>query len=191
MGPTTTGFSVPTSEQSVSSNDTIVSSGVLSSIVLPAPTKKLRSATAHPGALTSQDGAPAVPAIAITTPIVDLTTVSQQVIHSSSSSVSASSAASRQLRGETARAKLKLAKALALVAEAEYEVKRADEDIAAGSQAGTVGRLDDVLSEAGSITTPDLLSDGAPRVPLTPHTRRITILWSVRSHYGIGSGTFG
>ena len=166
MGPTTTGFSVPTSEQSVSSHDTVVSSGAPSSIVLPAPTKKLRSATAHPGALTSQDGAPAVPAIAITTPVVDLTETRFN-IHSSSSSASASSAASRHLRGETARAKLKMAQALALVAEAEYEVKRADEDIAAGSQAGTIGRLDDVLSEAGSITTPDLLSDGALRAPPT------------------------
>ena len=167
MGPTTTGFSVPTSEQSVSSHDTVVSSGAPSTIVLPAPTKRPRPATAHPGVLTSQDGAPAVPAIVATTTLVDLTE-SRFNIHSSSSSASASSAASRHLRGETARAKLKMAQALALVAEAEYEVKRADEDIAAGSQAGTIGRLDDVLSEAGSITTPDLLSDGAPRVPLTP-----------------------
>ena len=69
---------------------------------------------------------------------------------SSSSSVSTTSAASRQRRADIARAKRELA-------EARLEELQADLELAAGSQAGSVGRrLEDVQSEVGSTRQDDL-----------------------------------
>ena len=129
-------------------------------------TKKLKSTASHPGASSTQVGSPADPALVVTTQNVELPTASQ-LIHSSSSSISAASAASRQRRADLARAKLELAKARTLEAEALLEVCLADDEVAAGSQAGTVGRLEYVQSEVGSTSTPDLHTDGALRAPPT------------------------
>ena len=105
-------------------------------------------------------------ALVVTTKNVELHTASQSIL-SSSSSASATSAASRLRRADLARAKLELAKARTQEAEALLEVCLADDEVAVGSQTGTVGRLEDVQSEVGSTSTPDLLTDGALRAPPT------------------------
>ncbi len=185
MEPYTTGFSVPTSEQSGSTMNTSSSSGVPSTVVLPTVTKKLKSTASHPGASSTQVGSPAVPALVVTTQNVELHTPSQTV-NSSSSAVSAASAASRLRRADLARAKLELAKPRTLEAEALLEVCLADDDdVAAGSQSGTIGRLEDVQSEVGSTSTPDLHTDGALLAP-TDITRRFTIIWNIRPEHGLG-----
>ena len=142
------------------------SSGAPSTVSQPAPTKKLKSTASHPGASSTQVGSPAVPALVVSTKNVELHTASQSNL-SSSSSASATSAASRLRRADLARAKLELAKARTQEAEALLEVCLADDEVAAGSQTGTVGRLEDVQSEVGSTSTPDLLTDGALRAPPT------------------------
>ena len=71
-----------------------------------------------------------------------------QTIAGSGSSISVTSSASRQRRADIARAKRELA-------EARLEELQADLELAAGSQAGSVGRrMDDVRSEVGSIRGP-------------------------------------
>ena len=166
MDPYPTGFPVPPSELDGSIMNISSSSGAPSTVLRPAPTKKLRSTAGHPGASSTQVGSPAVPALVVTTKNVELHTASQTNL-SSSSSASVSSAASRLRRADLARAKLDLAKARALEAEAQLEMYQANDELAAGSQTGTVGRLEDVQSEVGSTSTPDLLTDGALRAPPT------------------------
>ena len=80
-------------------------------------------------------------------------------ITSSGSSISVTSTASRQRRADLARAKRELA-------EARLEELEADLELAAGSQAGSVGRrLDDVQSEVGSTRHEEPLDPTRPLLP--------------------------
>ena len=84
-----------------------------------------------------------VPALVATLRNVELHTATHTIV-SSSSSISVTSSAERARRYETARVSLALA-------EARMEMDRAANEMAAGSQAGSVGRrLDDVQSDVGS-----------------------------------------
>ena len=170
----TTGYSAPTSELDISSVVNL-SNSTGSTTVVPAPTKRSRNdTTPDTAAIPTQVGSPvggvytthATPAMVATSIHVDQPNIYLNQT-SSSSSVSVTSAASRQRRADLARAKRELA-------EARLEELEADLELAAGSQAGSVGRrLEDVQSEVGSTRQDDLeisrqllQTDVAPQPPL-------------------------
>ncbi len=132
-----TGFSVPPSELHSSSEMNISSSSAQSTVLLPAANKKLRSTAGSSVAISAKAGSPACPALVATERNVQLHTATHTIV-SSSSSISVTSSAERARRYETARVSLALA-------EARMEMDRAANAMAAGSQAGSVGRrLEDV-----------------------------------------------
>ena len=170
-----TGFSVPPSELDSSIQNISSSSG--STTVRLAPTKKLKSTAGVTVAISAQAGSPVAPALVATIRNVELHTATQTNNISSGSSISVSSSASRLRRVDLARAKLALAKARSLEAkahsleaEAQLEMVKADDEFAASSHADSAGRrIEDVQSEAGSITDPPttLNTDGAHEAPPT------------------------
>jgi hypothetical protein len=158
-----TGFSAPPSELHSSSDMNISSSSAQSTVLLPAATKALRP---HPGtaaAVSAKAGPSAYPAMVATERNVQLHTATHMNV-SSSSSVSVVSSAEKAKRYAKARAAFELA-------EARVEMIQAAEDMAAGSQTGSVGRRpEDVQSDVGSIndlhtTTPH--TDGVRPTPPT------------------------
>ncbi len=121
----------------------ISSSSAQSTVLLPAANKKLRSTAGNSSAVSAKAGPPACPALVATERNVQLHTATHTIV-SSSSSISVTSSVERARRYETARAAVALA-------EARMEPIHATNEMAAGSQAGSVGRrLDDVQSEVGS-----------------------------------------
>ena len=140
----------------------ISSSSAQSAVLLPTATKKLRSATGSTVAISAKAGSTVGPALVATVRNVELHTATHTIM-SSSSSISVTSSASRARRVETARAAVALA-------EARMELIHANNEFAAGSQAGSVGRrLDDVQSEVGSnYDLPSTLhTDGVLQTPPT------------------------
>ncbi len=93
--------------------------------------------------LKKQRATPAAPALLATFANVDLHNANQINVSSGSEILSVTSSTERQSSAQLARAQLELAEARLRVAQAEL-------DLAAGSQAGSVGRLTDVRSEGGT-----------------------------------------
>ena len=165
MATYTTGYSAPPSELDVSIVNISSSSG--STAIVPAPTKRSRpTTTANTVAIPPQGGSPvayvgttyATPALVATSVNVDQPNTYHNIT-SSGSSISVTSTASRQRRADLARAKRELA-------EARLEELEADLELAAGSQAGSVGRrLDDVQSEVGSTRHEEPLDPTRPLLP--------------------------
>ena len=150
-----TEFSAPPSEHDVSILNVSGSSG---STVATPPTQKHQFT---PAELALVNATPAVPALVATSQNVQLHNAIQIQV-SSGSKVSVTSSTERQRRVDLARAKRELAEARASEAEATASAERevadarvseaqAEPDSAAGSPAGSVGRLNDVQSEGGSI----------------------------------------
>ncbi len=157
-----TGCSAPPSEHDVSILNVSGSSG--STVLLPAPTKKHRFT---PAELALVNATPAVPALVATSQNVQLHNATHIQV-SSGSEVSVTSSTERQRRVDLARAKRELAEARAseilseatarakrVLAEARVVEAQAELEFAAGSQTGSVGRLNDVR-KGGDLSAHDV-----------------------------------
>ena len=139
-----TGYSVPTSDRDISSADVSASSGSFTAV--QGPTKKAKPMPAEGasdgGSCTLPRTGNIVPALAATSCSMASVRLHGQTQSSSESSVSGTnSSASRQRRANLAAARRALA-------EARLEEVEANNDLVAGSTAGSVGRrIDDVLSD--------------------------------------------
>ena len=142
-----------------------ISASSESTVHLPAPTKKLKAT-------------PALGALVATSENVRLHTATQIAI-SSGSEISIISSAERQRRYDADRAKFELAERRLSKAQAECELAEARiamnqsrDQLSAGSQAGSIGRLDDVRSEGGVSTRARRSTDSVASLPqgrsLTP-----------------------
>jgi hypothetical protein len=108
-----------------------------------------------PAELALVKSTPAVPALVLTSQNVQLHNATQ--IHiGSGSEISVLSSTESQRRVELARAKRELAEARATVTEARVSEAQAELDLSAGSQAGSVGRLNDVRSEGEPLLAHDV-----------------------------------
>ncbi len=141
-----TGFSVPPSEK-LSSSDISglmnISSSSAQSTNLSMEEKKLKSHEGKAVVMSAQAASSAGPIVMVTERNVQLHTANQKPVGTSHGG-SVVSSAERSRRYEKARAAFEMA-------EARVAMLQAAEEMAAGSQTGSVGRrLDDVRSDTGS-----------------------------------------